>query len=124
MKVRLDFIGCRLNISEVESMGRQFTLAGHRVVGPGEQADLCVFNSCAVTHIAARTSRQKIRQLKRANPEAAIVVTGCYAEIAPNEVEALHVHLIAGNDDKDRLAERPGYVAAGAWVRRITHDSR
>lgn len=116
MKVRLDFIGCRLNISEIESMGRQFRLAGYTVVGPGEQADLCVFNSCAVTHIAARTSRQKIRQLKRANPKAAVVVTGCYAEIAPQEVEALGIDLIVSNEDKDRLVQKVqevGLLAAG-----------
>ena len=106
MRVRLDFIGCRLNISEVESLGRQFRMAGHQVVGPGEAADLCVFNSCAVTHVAARTSRQKIRQLKRANPGAAVVVTGCYAEVSPDEVQALDIDLIVGNDDKDRLIEK------------------
>ena len=105
MRIRLDFIGCRLNISEVESLGRQFRMAGYQVVGPGERADLCVFNSCAVTHIAARTSRQKIRKLKRANPQAALVVTGCYAEISPDEVQALEIDLIVGNDDKDRLIE-------------------
>lgn len=106
MKVRLDFIGCRLNISEIESMARQFRAEGHNVVGPGEAADLCVFNTCAVTHIAARTSRQKIRRMKRDNPDAAIVVTGCYAEIAANEVEALNIDLIVGNDNKDQLVRK------------------
>jgi threonylcarbamoyladenosine tRNA methylthiotransferase MtaB len=54
MRIRVDSIGCRLNISEVEEMARRFASAGHRLVGPGEIADLYVFNSCAVTHIAAR----------------------------------------------------------------------
>ncbi len=106
MRVRLDFIGCRLNISEIESLSRQFKIAGHQVVGPGEPADLCVFNTCTVTHIASRTSRQKIRRLKRDNPDAAIVVTGCYAELEPDAIAALDVDLIVGNTEKDNLLQK------------------
>lgn len=106
MKIRLDFIGCRLNISEIESLSRQFKIAGHQIVGAGEPADLCVFNTCTVTHIADRTSRQKIRRLKKDNPNAAIVVTGCYAELEPTAIAALDVDLIIGNDDKDRLVQK------------------
>lgn len=106
MKIRFDFIGCRLNISEIETMAREFRVAGHQIVGAGEVADLCVFNSCTVTHIAARTSRQKIRRLKRENPAAKVVVTGCYAELSPDEIGKLGVDLIVGNDDKDRLVQK------------------
>lgn len=105
MRVRFESIGCRLNISEIESLARQFAVAGHQVVGSGQPADLCVFNSCTVTHIASRKSRQVIRQLRRANPDARLVVTGCYAELSPHEVQALGVDLVVGNDDKDRLLE-------------------
>ena len=105
MRIRVDSIGCRLNISEVEEMARRFAEAGHRMVGPGEAADLCVFNTCAVTHIAARKSRQIIRQMRRANPKAAIVVTGCYAELSPAEVEALGVDMVVGNGQKDQLPD-------------------
>ncbi len=111
MRVRLDFIGCRLNISEIESLSRQFKIAGHQVVGAGEPADLCVFNTCTVTHIASRTSRQKIRRLKKDNPAAAIVVTGCYAELEPEAIAALDVDLIVGNTEKDNLLQK--IVAAG-----------
>ncbi|HXV99588.1 MAG TPA: tRNA (N(6)-L-threonylcarbamoyladenosine(37)-C(2))-methylthiotransferase MtaB [Anaerolineae bacterium] len=103
MRIRVDSIGCRLNISEVEEMARCFAGAGHRLVGPGELADLYVFNSCAVTHVASRKSRQIIRQMRRANPQATVVVTGCYAQLSPAEVETLGVDLIVGNDQKDRL---------------------
>lgn len=110
MRIRVDSIGCRLNISEVEEMARRFAGAGHRLVGPGEVADLYVFNSCAVTHAAARKSRQVIRQMRRANPRAAVVVTGCYAELSPAVIEALGVDLVVGNEQKevlpDLLAER------------------
>jgi threonylcarbamoyladenosine tRNA methylthiotransferase MtaB len=103
MRIRVDSIGCRLNISEVEEMARCFASAGHRLVGPGELADLYVFNSCAVTHVASRKSRQIIRQMRRANPQAMLVVTGCYAQLSPAEVETLGVDLIVGNDQKDQL---------------------
>ena len=86
-------------------MGRQFRAAGHQIVGPGEAADLCVFNSCAVTHIASRTSRQKIRRLKRENPAARVIVTGCYAEIEPAAVQRLGIDLIVPNQHKDQLLQ-------------------
>src|SRR5512145_1145362 len=105
MRIRVDSIGCRLNISEVEEMARCFAGAGHRLVGPGELADLYVFNSCAVTHVASRKSRQIIRQMRRANPQAAVVATGCYAQLAPKVVEALGVDLIVNNDQKDQLPQ-------------------
>ena len=105
MRIRVDSIGCRLNISEVEEMARRFAGAGHRLVGPGEVADLYVFNSCAVTHVAARKSRQVIRQMRRANPQAAMVVTGCYAELSPAKIEALGADLVVGNEQKERLPD-------------------
>jgi threonylcarbamoyladenosine tRNA methylthiotransferase MtaB len=105
MRVRLETLGCRLNISEIEGMGRRFAAAGHRVVGPDEPADLCVLNTCGVTHIAARKSRQIIRHLKRTNPGAGMVVTGCYAELEPDQVDVLGVDMVIGNRDKDRLVE-------------------
>jgi threonylcarbamoyladenosine tRNA methylthiotransferase MtaB len=89
-------------------MAREFVAAGHRVVGSNEPADLCVLNTCAVTHIANRKSRQLIRRLKRSNPGAALVVTGCYAELEPAEVAGLGVDLVVGNQDKDRLVELIG----------------
>ncbi len=113
MRVRLETLGCRLNISEIEGMARGFAVAGHRVVGPDEPADLCVLNTCAVTHVAARKSRQIIRHLKRTNPGAGMVVTGCYAELDPDQVDALGVDLIVGNQDKDQLVE----LAANHWRR-------
>ncbi len=94
-----------MNISEVEDMARRFTGAGHRLVGPGERADLYVFNTCAVTHIAARKSRQVIRQMRRANPQAKVVMTGCYAELSPEEVGVLGVDWVIGNDQKDKLPD-------------------
>ncbi|MEW5957720.1 MAG: tRNA (N(6)-L-threonylcarbamoyladenosine(37)-C(2))-methylthiotransferase MtaB, partial [Chloroflexota bacterium] len=114
MRIRVDSIGCRLNISEVEEMARRFAGAGHRLVGPGEATDLYVFNSCAVTHTAARKSRQVIRQMRRANPTAVVVVTGCYAELSPADVKALGVDLVVGNEHKDHL---PDLLAEAGWLK-------
>jgi threonylcarbamoyladenosine tRNA methylthiotransferase MtaB len=113
MRIRVDSIGCRLNISEIEEIARRFSSAGHRLVGPGEPADLYVFNTCAVTHIAARKSRQVIRQMRRANPQAKVVVTGCYAELSPDEIGGLGVDMVVGNDQKDNL---PNLLAQAGYL--------
>ncbi|GAB4530608.1 MAG: tRNA (N(6)-L-threonylcarbamoyladenosine(37)-C(2))-methylthiotransferase MtaB [Anaerolineae bacterium] len=105
MRVRLETLGCRLNISEIESLARGFVAAGHQVAGPGEQTDLCVLNTCAVTGVAARKSRQLVRHLKRANPGALMVVTGCYAELEPEHVAALGVDMVVGNQNKEQIVE-------------------
>jgi threonylcarbamoyladenosine tRNA methylthiotransferase MtaB len=103
MRVRLDSIGCRLNIGEIEAMARKLTAAGHRIVGPGETADLCIFNSCTVTAAADRKSRKILRQLRTSFPEAAIVATGCFAELSAEETRGLGADLVVGNQHKDRL---------------------
>jgi len=117
VKVYLRSLGCKLNQSEVEALARRFIAAGCQVVTDAEEADLCVVNTCAVTHIAARKSRRLIRRLHRANPEACIVVTGCYAELFPHEVAKIEgVELVVGNADKERLVERLGIRGYGLGV--------
>lgn len=86
-------------------MARRFASAGHRLVGPGDIADLYVFNTCAVTHVAARKSRQIIRQMRRANGQGKVVVTGCYAQLSPQVMESLGVDMVVGNEQKDQLPE-------------------
>ncbi len=71
------------------------------MVGRGEEADLCVLNTCAVTHVAARKSRQAIRRLRRAHPSARLVVTGCYAEV--DTIEG--ADQVVGNGRKEHLVE-------------------
>jgi len=84
-------------------MARELIRAGHRVVAPGDAADLCVLNTCTVTATAARKSRHLLRQLRRANPAATLVLTGCHAELEPAQMRAAGAHLVVGNADKDRL---------------------
>ncbi len=104
MRVYLDQIGCRLNYSEMETLARQLGAAGHQIVDEPELAQVMVFNSCAVTRDAVRTSRQRIRQLHRANPAARLAVTGCWATLTPDKARSLPgVTLVAGNERKDLL---------------------
>ncbi len=104
MKVHLRTLGCRLNQSEIETMGRQFIIAGHELVESPEQADRIIVNTCAVTQDAAHTSRKLVRQLHHASPQAAITVTGCYSQIAPDAITVLPgVEAVVSNQDKDGL---------------------
>jgi threonylcarbamoyladenosine tRNA methylthiotransferase MtaB len=89
MKVHLKMMGCRLNQSEIDTMARQLTQQGHELVDDPAQAEQVIFNTCAVTNDAARGARHFIRSTQRANPNALINVTGCYAQIAPDDIKAL-----------------------------------
>jgi threonylcarbamoyladenosine tRNA methylthiotransferase MtaB len=103
MKIYLDTIGCRLNQSEIESMARQFRVAGHEIVASPEEAELAVVNTCAVTNDAASVSRSKIRQIARAGVDE-IVATGCWATLQPAQAGNLpNVLRVVSNDRKDHL---------------------
>lgn len=106
-KVALDFVGCRLNEAEIEQMARRFAARGDAITRDVTEADLLVFNTCAVTTEAARKSRQMISQAGRANPDAHIVVTGCHAEMAPDQLACLPgVERVIGNEQKDDLVRQ------------------
>ncbi|MBX3085436.1 MAG: tRNA (N(6)-L-threonylcarbamoyladenosine(37)-C(2))-methylthiotransferase MtaB [Anaerolineae bacterium] len=104
MKVHLKTLGCRLNQSEIDSMARQFTAQGHSITDDAEEAALFVVNTCAVTQEATRSSRQLIYRLHRANPDAQIAVTGCYAHLSPDEIGTMPgVTSVIDNFDKSSL---------------------
>ena len=106
MRIYLSSLGCKLNQSEMDTLAARLARVGHQVVPSPTEAELCVFNTCAVTHVAAQKSRQALRRLHRDNPDARLVVTGCYAELAPEELRDLPgVERVAGNEAKERLAE-------------------
>jgi threonylcarbamoyladenosine tRNA methylthiotransferase MtaB len=97
-------LGCRLNQAEIDHMARQLQAQGHTIVDDPAQADQVVVNTCAVTHDATRASRHLIRDLHRAQPQAAITVTGCYAHLSPGEISALPgVTRVVDNLGKDTL---------------------
>jgi threonylcarbamoyladenosine tRNA methylthiotransferase MtaB len=104
MKIYLDTIGCRLNQSEIETMARQFRVAGHEIVASPDMADMAVVNTCAVTNDAAAESRSRIRNIARAGVNE-IVATGCWATLQPKEAFALpNVLHVVPNNRKDHLA--------------------
>ena len=130
MRVYLESVGCKLNQSEIEALARGFVQAGHQLAQASGDADLCVVNTCTVTHVADRKSRQLIRRLRRANPTARLVVTGCYAEMSPQEVRAIDgVDLIVDNQDKERLVELVGELvdweageSVDSYTRKFVHS--
>jgi threonylcarbamoyladenosine tRNA methylthiotransferase MtaB len=101
MKVALHTLGCKLNFSETSSVGSQFLSNGFDIVDPKEQADVYVINTCTVTESAERECRQIVRRFLRQNPEAYIIVTGCYAQLRPNEISSIKgVDAVLGSNEK------------------------
>lgn len=106
MKVYLHSIGCRLNQSEIETMARQLLAAGHELVATPDQAEKVVVNTCAVTREAARDARSITRRIHRDNPGAEILLTGCYATIAPHELARVEgAGRLVPNRDKATLVQ-------------------
>lgn len=104
LKALYHTFGCKLNFSETSTVAREFAARGIRRVSLGEQPDIVVVNTCSVTEMADKKCRQTIRSLHRRYPQAAIVVTGCYAQLKPSEVASLDgVAVVAGNDRKGEL---------------------
>ncbi|MDX1663373.1 MAG: tRNA (N(6)-L-threonylcarbamoyladenosine(37)-C(2))-methylthiotransferase MtaB [Candidatus Promineifilaceae bacterium] len=104
MKVFLDSVGCRLNQSEIETMARQLLANGHEIVSRPADADKVILNTCAVTREAARTVRNRTRRFHRENEDAEVVLTGCYATIAPQEAGRVRgAGRVVPNRDKERL---------------------
>ena len=98
--------GCKLNQADSQTLARRFREAGYRVVGPSAAADVVVLNSCTVTAAADAKARQYLRAARRRNPGAVVVATGCYAQRAPADIEALpEVSLVIGNTGKASLVE-------------------
>ena len=89
MKIAFVTLGCKLNYAETSTYERGFVAAGLEVVPWREKADIYLVNTCTVTETANAKSRSEIRKLHRINPDAAIIVTGCYAQMRPDEVRAL-----------------------------------
>lgn len=133
MKASYITLGCKLNYAETATYERGFLKAGFETVPWNGKADLYVVNTCSVTGQSDRKSRNIIRKLHKTSPEAAIVVTGCYAQLRRQEVEAIEgVSLVFGSNEKshlvsDTLAFLEGRKAAvemapGAYPDEISGD--
>jgi len=107
--VALATLGCRLNQVESQEIGALLEGRGFRVVEPGADAQVYVINTCTVTGRADFSDRQLIRRIARENPEAYLVVTGCYAQTDPNAAAAIAgVDLVVGNQEKYHLPDLLG----------------
>jgi len=103
-KVALHTLGCKLNYSETSSIGSQFLDRKFEVVDFQEAADVYVLNTCSVTESAERECRQIIRRALRQNPEAFIIVTGCYAQLRQEQIAKIDgVDAVLGSDEKFKL---------------------
>ena len=106
MQVHLKALGCRLNEAELEVWARSFRDRGLVVTADAAGADLVVVNTCAVTEEAVRKSRRLLRRIHRDNPNAKVVLTGCYPSISPDESVSLPgIDLVVDNARKDRLPQ-------------------
>src|SRR5687767_12863934 len=100
-------VGCKVNQGELRQWGVSLAQVGVKLVAPGEPADLAIVNTCTVTGEGDKSSRQAIRQAARANPDGYLVVTGCYASVAPGAVGEINgVDLVVANDDKDQIVRQ------------------
>lgn len=99
-------LGCKLNFAETSTIGKMLSQRGISRAAKGETPDICVINTCSVTEMADKKGRRLIRSLASRYPGATIAVTGCYAQLRPEEVAALPgVDIVLGADEKLRMAE-------------------
>jgi len=103
---KITTLGCKVNQQESEALAADFDALGFAQAQKGETADICVINSCTVTSIADSKTRQRIRQARKANPEALVCVVGCLPEVDREKVSAMpEVDIVVGSLDKERAAE-------------------
>ena len=132
MTIRFFTLGCKLNFAESSYLGKLLLAKGHTRAKAGEPAELCIVNTCTVTDTADQKDRQAIHRIRRENPNAIIVVTGCYAQLQPQTIASMpEVDYVLGQDEKfaitdlvERLETQPSVQATpirdvdtyhGAW---------
>ncbi len=105
-KVSFFTLGCKLNFTETSTLARRFAEKGYLKVNDKENPDIVIVNTCSVTQQADRKSRQYIRKMSRRNPDAVIIVTGCYAQLQAEEIaKNEHVDYIFGSNEKLKMLE-------------------
>lgn len=105
-KVAFYTLGCKVNQYETEAMLEMFEKDGYTQVDSEEFADVYVINTCTVTHMSDRKSRQYIRRMKKKNPDAIIAVVGCYSQVSPEEIlEIEEVNLVMGTNERRQIVE-------------------
>ncbi len=100
MKIAIQTLGCKVNQVETQALELLFTQRGHDLVPFEEAADAYIINSCTVTAVSDKKSRQAVRQAQRKNPRAVVALCGCYPQVSPEDGAKLGVHLLAGTGDR------------------------
>lgn len=99
-------LGCKLNFAETASIGQRLSTAGIREAKKGESPDICIVNTCSVTQMADKKARSLIRRISRMNPDTLLVVTGCYAQLKPEEVAKIPgVDIVLGSKEKHHILD-------------------
>lgn len=122
LKVGFYTLGCKLNFAESSALARALAARGYERVGKNERADICIINTCSVTDTADHKDRQLIHRVRRENPDATLIVTGCYAQLKPGEVASIEgVDYVLGMNEKfgipafiDRLEEQQEAIQTSA----------
>ncbi|MEG2788608.1 MAG: tRNA (N(6)-L-threonylcarbamoyladenosine(37)-C(2))-methylthiotransferase MtaB [Romboutsia sp.] len=116
-KVAFYTLGCKVNQYETEAMLEMFKKEGYSQVESEEFADVYVINTCTVTHMSDRKSRQYIRRMKKKNPEAIIAVVGCYSQVSPEEIlEIEEVNLVMGTNERRTIVQEIKKIDANKKV--------
>ena len=115
MKVAFYTLGCKTNQFETQALERMFAARGHEVVDFKDVSDVYIVNTCTVTALGDKKSRAAVRQAKKRNPSATLIVCGCYAQVHPDEVRALcGADIVVGSSDKGQIVELAEQARAGA----------
>ena len=114
MKIAFTTLGCKLNFAESSSIGKALLKRGHTRAQRGEEADICIINTCTVTNTADHKDRQTIHRIRRQNPNAIIIVTGCYAQLKPEEIADMNeVDYVLGQNEKFNIPQFIEELEAG-----------
>ena len=106
MKIRFVTLGCKLNFAESSAIGKALLQRGHTRAKQGEEADICMINTCSVTDNADHKDRQTIHRIHRQNPNAIIIVTGCYAQLQPEQIAQIEgVDYVLGQNEKYEITQ-------------------
>lgn len=115
-KVAFHTLGCKVNQYETNAMMQQFITAGYEIAAFEDLADIYIINTCTVTNMSDRKSRQMLRRAKQKNPDAIIVATGCYAQVAKEELEKMNeIDLVLGINEKNKIVE---------YIENYIHDKK
>lgn len=121
-KIAFITLGCKVNLYDTEAMAELFTEKGYEVVDFEEYADVYLINTCTVTNLGDKKSRQMIRRAKRINPNSVVVATGCYAQVASEEIAKIEgINIVIGTKNRSEIVETvENYVAENGVVNNVS----